>query len=147
MSNFAWWYYSLGFICACNFQWPWPYCKVTAVSNSFNWKICVLLIQLRWNCVELLSTWSDHESTTIFYFCTHSRKIMNVFPDFTQKFNICSFTDTVEVSFFFQNLHGYNHAWGLPMQIRLMTLTLFEGHRCVRIINCNKKIFLDSCSL
>ena len=36
-------------------QWPWPYFKVTGVSNGFNWKFYVLM-QSGWNFVELLST-------------------------------------------------------------------------------------------
>ena len=50
MSNFAWRYYSLNFTCSCHFQWPWPYFKVTVMSNTFNWKIWVL-IQLSSNFV------------------------------------------------------------------------------------------------
>ena len=46
---------------------------------------------------------------------------------------------------FFQTLWDYNLAWDQAIHTRLMTLTLFQGHRFVRIINC--KLFLDSCPL
>ena len=41
----------------------------------------------------------------------------------------------------FQPSHDYSLAQGVV----LMTLTLFQGHRHVKIINC--KLFLDSCLL
>ena len=45
------------------FRWPWHYFKVTGVSNSFNWKFCVL-IWLCWQFIGLLSTssrlWKYH---------------------------------------------------------------------------------------
>ena len=31
----------------------------------------------------------------------------------------------------FQTLHDYNLAWGLAVHTKLMTLTLFQGHRFV----------------
>ena len=34
-----------------------------------------------------------------------------------------------------------NFAWGLPSCTRFDTLTFFEDHRCVRIINC--KLFFE----
>ena len=34
-----------------------------------------------------------------------------------------------------QSLHGYNPVWGLPIHIRLINLSLFQGNRCVTIIN------------
>ena len=43
----------------------------------------------------------------------------------------------------FQTLHDYNLAWGLHFHCRLMTLTLFQGHRFVRNTNC-KLCVLDS---
>ena len=72
MSNFTWWQYSLSFTYSYHFQWPWFYFKVTTVSDSFNWKFCVL-IQLCWNFVNWWLHQVDHEYTLIFYFCTCSR--------------------------------------------------------------------------
>ena len=79
--NFAWWYYLLSFICSDHFEWPWPYFKVTAVSNSFNWKFCIL-IWLSSNFVGLLSQ-VDTDYTTIFIFL-YSREIIDMFSDFTK---------------------------------------------------------------
>ena len=53
MSDFAWWYYSLNFTHSYRFQWPWLY--FTAASNSFSYKL-YLLIRLSWNFVQLLIT-------------------------------------------------------------------------------------------
>ena len=52
------------------------------------------------------------------------------------------FTDTVEVRLF--KLITVILLWVYQFILGLMTLTSFEGHRCVRIINC-KIVFLDSC--
>ena len=46
---------SLSFTHLYHFQRPWLYFKVTAMSNSFNWKFYVL-IWLNWNVVQLLIT-------------------------------------------------------------------------------------------
>ena len=54
-----------------HFQWPWLYSKVTAVSNSFNWKFCVLIV-LSWNFVWFLimsSRWYIYHY--FFIFCTY----------------------------------------------------------------------------
>ena len=63
-----------------------------------------------------------------------------MFPDLTKKIIIGSFPDTVQARFFkvcmFISLLGvYQFIPGL------MTMTLFEGHRCVRIINCKLVCF------
>ena len=58
--------YSLSFTHSYHFQWPWLYFKVTAVSNSFDWKIYVFIL-----LIEILyDFWLrqiDHEYTTFFF--------------------------------------------------------------------------------
>ena len=75
---------------------------------------------------------AGHEYTVIFYFCTYSREIIDVFPVLTD-FIVGLFTDTVEARFLkvciiITLLGVYQFMSGL------MTLTLFQGHRYVRII-------------
>ena len=70
MSNFAHWSNgSLIFTCWYHFQWPWPYFKVTAVSNSFNWKFCVL-IQLSLTFYNCGVKQANKEYTTILHLST-----------------------------------------------------------------------------
>ena len=94
--------------CSYHFQWPWPYIKVTAVSNSFNWKFCALT-WLSWNFVGLLSTSNRSWIYCIFWFShTYSREINDVLPDLTKlKWCLFHWHCLREV---FQTLHDYNIA-------------------------------------
>ena len=47
---------------------------------------------------------------------------------------------------FFQTLHGYKLDWGLQCHQGLMAFILFQGHMCVRNVNCKLRT-LDYCSL
>ena len=143
LSNFAWWCYSLSFTCLYHFQWPWPYSKVTGVSNSFNWK-CDVLMWLSWNFLGLLSmscrAWICH------LFCwVHIFKGDNYIFSFGEKYQCWVFLRHHERTIV-QTLHGYSLAWVLFHHFRLMTLTLFQGYRCVRIIN-SRLCVLASCHL
>ena len=122
-------------------RWPWLYFKVTAVSNSFNWKFCVL-IRLSWNFVRFLimssRSWIYHYFK--FFFSTCSREIKDIFPCF-KKLQIVFFSGTVKTRSF--KLCMIITFFGVNIFIAiLMTLTSFQGHRCVRNINC-KLYFLD----
>ena len=137
MSNFAWRYYTLSFTCSLHFQWPWGYFKVTAMSHTFNWK-CYVLIRLSWNMVALLST--SHKSWLYHYFLL-SHRFMGanwLVSRFDRNFIFGFFTDTVHVRFL--KLCIITTLLGVYQFIPdLMTLTVFQGHMCIRIINSNKK--------
>ena len=147
MPNFAWWQFSLSFMYSYYFQWPWLYFKVTAVSNSFNWKFCVL-IRLNWNLVRLLMTSSKLWIYHYFWF-SHMFKGDDWRISWFQKkkkiFNVGFFSDAVKA-----------RSFKLCMIIILlrvyivilgsMTLTLLQGHRFVRNIKRNLHV-LDSCPL
>ena len=129
-------------------QWPWLFnfkLKVTAMSNGFNWKFYIL-IWLWWNYVWLLIILCqvDHEYTTIIDFCRCSREILTHFLIWKKNpLNVVFFSDTVIMRFFklciVMNLLGV-----YIFIVGLVTFTLFQGHRCVRNINC-KLCFLNSC--
>ena len=61
----------------------------------------------------------DHEYTTIFDFCTYSREINGVFPDFTHTHTRTKLYHWLFhghcPSEVFQTLQGYNLAWGLEV--------------------------------
>ena len=128
MSNFAWWYYTLTFTCSLHFQWPWHYFKVTAVSKSFN-KNFYVLIQLSWNFKELLSmlsrSWMYRYS-----WLSHTFKGDNWH---VSRFNK-NLSENLKLRIIITLLGVYQFIPGL------MTLTLFQGHGYVWIINC-KLIF------
>ena len=69
MSNFACWQYLLSFTYSYHFQWPWQYFKATKASNSFNWKLYVL-IRLSWNFVRLFIT-SSRSCIYHFFWFSH----------------------------------------------------------------------------
>ena len=75
------------------------YFKVTAVSNNFNWKFYVL-IWLSWNFVWLLTVlirlWIYHYFFVLFFGCTCSREINDIFPRLEKNFNIGFFSDTIQ---------------------------------------------------
>ena len=108
-----------------------------------------VLIRLSKNFAGLLSTlsrtWKYHFFFfSFFHFCTYSREITDVFPEKLARsrtlfkpgffFKMCIVITLLEV---YQLIPGS------------MTLTLFQGHRCVGIINCKLFFFkyfsLDSC--
>ena len=123
MSNFAWWY-SLTFTHSYHFQWPWlyfyysvlffMYFKVTAVSDSFDWKFFVLMeVETLYNCWLCQVV---HEHTNVFKFCTCWREIIDIFPCFKKKNPaiLPSFSDTV-----------------IARSFKLcMIITLLEGLHC-----------------
>ena len=81
----------------------------------------------------------DHEYTAVFDFCTYSRGITNIFSHLkktkTKNKNVCLSSDTVKAISFKQCmiilLLGVDQ-----FRPDLRTLTLFQGHRCVRNIIC-----------
>ena len=87
-------YYSLNFTHLYHIQWPWWYFKVTAVSNSSNWKFYVL-IWLSWNFVWSLSTstrpWTYHYFLFLLIFNGDN---WHVFW-FDKKFNVGFSSDTL----------------------------------------------------
>ena len=96
LSNFALWYYTLRFSCTLHFQWPWLYFKVTAISNSFDWKFNVS-IWLSWNFVVLLSA----SSRSYYVWLLHLFKGDNLYVFWFDKYFIISFfTNTVQARFF-----------------------------------------------
>ena len=135
MPNFAWWYYTLNSTSSLQFQWPWHDFKVTAVPNNCNWKFHVL-IHISWNFVGLLSTWTSSWIYHYFiYFCICLREIIDMFPDLTKKKKIFGFfTNT---SKFFKLCIIITLLGVYQLIPGLMTLTMLQGHRCVRVINCN----------
>ena len=70
------------------------------------------------------------------YFCFHaySREIIYVFPDVTKILSLALLQTLFKSGF--SNLYYYNLAWALSNDTRLMTLSLFQGHKYIRIINC-----------
>ena len=146
MSDFAWWYCSLSFTCSYHFWWPLPYFKVTAVSNSSNLRF-YLLIQLSWNFIGLLSTSSRSWIYHLFGGCiggvhTYSREITDVHPHLGKK-NVGFFLDIIKARssrlFMVMIMLGV-----YIVSLGLMTLTLFQSHKCVRNVNCKLHV-LDSC--
>ena len=113
---------------------PWPYFKVTAVSNSFNWEL-YLFIWLSSNFVALLST-SSSSQIYHYFWLLHILKGGNWHVSgFDKHFIVSFFMDTVQVRFFklcmiitFRGVYQFIQG--------LMTIFLFQDHRCVRMLNC-----------
>ena len=141
-SNFSWSYYTLNFICSLYFQWVWHYFKVTAVSNSINWKFYVL-IRLSWNFVEFFKYIKQVVNC---FWLSHIFKGDNWrISWFDKTFTVGFFTDTAQARFF--KLSIIITLFGVYQFIpSLMTLNLLQGHGCIRIISCRlkKKIFLSA---
>ena len=79
-----------------------------------------------------------HEDTTVFDFHTCSREMIDLFPDLTKTFIV----DTIQARLF--KLCAIMILLGVYQFIpALMTLTLFQDYRCVRIKTAN--CFLVSC--
>ena len=106
-----------------------------------NWKCYVLIWKSR-NLIGLLNT---PNRSWIFNFCWWSCLFKgDTFPHL-KKINVCFFLNTMR-DFFSSDLLDSNLAWGLHYHPGLVALTLFQGHRCVRNINCKLRV-LDSCPL
>ena len=123
-------------------QWPWLYFEVTAVSNSLP-ENCMFLFSE----VETLYDWwlcqVDHEYTTVSDWCTWSREIIDIFH-LEKPFNVDFFSHTIKASSVKFCL--FITFPGICISILgLMALTLFQGHRCVRNINCKllDKVYLS----
>ena len=87
----------------------------------------------------------DHEYIMILDFRTCSRDIIGIFPHVKITFNIAFFSDTIKKTSF--KLCLIITLLGVYIVIPgLMTLTLFQDHRCVRNINCKLRV-LDSCAV
>ena len=124
-----------------------PYFKVTGVLNSFNWKCCVLIwLSLSWNFVRLLTassrSWIQHN--------IDFRNVLDIIDMFTRlKYTFKKKKKkTFMLAFSRTRLKQYLSTFlGVDIVILgLMTLTLFQGHRCVRNIYCKLRA-LDSCLL
>ena len=74
-------------------------------------------------------------------FCTYAKEIIVMFPDLT-KTVVDFFMDAVQGRFF-KLCIIITSLWVYQFTPCLMTLTLFQGHVCVRIITAN--YFVDSC--
>ena len=113
-----------------HFLWPWHYFNVTAVSNSFNWKFYILIWTI-WNFVELLSKWSWLWIYRYFWLA-HVLKGDNWCVSWFHKNWSVGFSWTLLKRSFsnFQTL-----LWIHQFKPGLMTLVLFQGHSCARIIN------------
>ena len=122
-------------------RWLWPFFKVTAVSNSFNCQ-CYVLNWLSWNLEELLNTLSRSWSRVFKGDNWHVSW-------FDKNFNVDFFVYTVQTTFFklckiITLLRVYEFV------LDLITLTLLQGHRYVRIITCKSVfvfVFFNSCPL
>ena len=115
------------------------------VSNSSNWKFYVL-IQFSWYFVLLLITlcrpriyhyfWVSHLFKEDTWHISSFAKEKNYVGFFSDTINPRSFKLCLTITLL--GLYIFN--------VSLMTLGLFQGHRCVGNINC-KLCFLDSCHL
>ena len=101
-------------------------------------------IWLSWNFVQILILSSRSWIITIFYFCTCSWEMMDMFPHLEKQLqkNFAFFLDTVKARS--SKLFVIMTLLGVYISIvDSMSMTLCQGHRCVRNINC-KLSFLDS---
>ena len=149
VSNFAFWYYSLSFTCSYHFQWTWPYFKVTSLSMTFIWTKYIV-IWLSWNFIRLLNAlsrswiyinffWQAHifqgDNWRISSFRTHihTKALTMAFSRTPWKESLSSFV------LLYPCLRSI-----IIVILDLMTLTLVQGHMCVRNRNCKWSV-LDSC--
>ena len=122
------------------------FCERDCISRSQQCQTLLAELFLS-NWVETLyKCWlpqADHEYTTDFDFCTCLTQIIDIFPHLQKNFEIKFFSDTVIARsfklFMIMTLLGVN-----ILIVALMILTLFQGHRCARNINC-KFGFLGFC--
>ena len=92
------------------------------------WKLCKI--------VEYIKQYMNIHTILLFSFCLHIFKGNNWCVSLVDtNFHVCFFTDTVQERFF--KLCAIITLLGVyQFMPDLMILTLFQGHRCVRIINC-----------
>ena len=83
--------------------------------------------------------------TTILNFCTCSRDAVDIFPHFEKKnhLNLAFSSDTIKARSF-KLCMIIALLWVYIFIEGLMTLALFQGHRCVRNINSKLHVW-DSC--
>ena len=133
MWNFAWWYYTLS-LTFITLSVTFDIISRSQQCQRVSTENLMFFIRLSWNFVDCQVHQACREFSTSFDLHTNSREITDV-SRFDKKFIVGFFTDTVQARFFklciimtlfkvYQIIPG------------LMTLTLFQGHRCVRIINC-----------
>ena len=144
MSNFAGCYTSLSF----TFQWPWPYFKVTAVSNSFNWHFYAL-VRISLNFIDLLrmssGSWIFHffpSSSSFFFFFLTRVHIQRRY--LKRNFSVAFFSDTIKARSF--KLRMNIALLGVYIVIQgLMNWLSFKvvGVSEIWIANCVFGIFLD----
>ena len=117
-------------------QWPWPYFRVTAMWNNFNWKIYVL-IQWNWNFVWFLSKSCRQLLYHYFYFL-----LLRIFKGGSWH----NLTKTVMLACWQTLFKGglSNFAWFWPCSASSNSYCDL-GHSNVTIINC--KFFWDYCPL
>ena len=132
MSNFVWQYYTFSFTCSLYFN-DLDFISRSQLSNSCSWEFYVL-IQLSWNFVGLLST---SISSWIYHYFWLSHIFMGdnwCVSWLDESYYVGSFMNTVQSRFF--KLCIIITLLGVCQCIPdLMTLSMFQGHRCVRIIN------------
>ena len=121
MSNFAWWY----LVVLIELNLPihglftdWWYFKVTAVSNSFNWKFYVLIwlsLNFVWLLIASVRSWISNFYWFLLIFKGDYQHISS-FDKKKPTFNVCFFSDNQ--SKIFQTLHDHNLPWGQHCHFR-----------------------------
>ena len=122
-------YCLLSFTCLLHFRWLWHYFKITAVSESFNRNFfCSHPIKLK--LCRIVKYIKQVMNIYHYFWLSQIFKGDDWCVSWLEKSSIVGFfKDTVQAKFFkllgvFQFVSG------------LVTLILFQGHRCVRMINC-----------
>ena len=101
---------------------------------------------LGWNVVRLLCPSRRSSKYHYFDFCTYSREICDVFPDWTKNVIVSFLTDIVQSAFFFFKLWIIITLFGVYQFILgLMTLILFQSHRYIGFVT--DTIFFSSLAL
>ena len=77
-----------------------------------------------------------------FYFCTYSIEVIDIFPCLKKIFNVSFFFDSIKARSF-KLCIIITLLWLYIVLVGLVTLTLFQGHRFVRNMNCRLHV-LDS---
>ena len=130
MSNFTWLYYSLSCTCSNHIHWSSTYFKFTAVSNSFKLKFYVR-IWLSWNIIGLLIMSSRSWMYQLFWWL-HICKGNN--------WHISPLKKKVKAGFVLGTIKARSFKLCMIIaflgfdivMVGLLTLTLIQGHRCVR---------------
>ena len=139
MSNFAWWYYLLSFTCSYHIHWVWLYLKLTAVSIFFT-ENCMFLSKFKLHkivkYVKMIMNISLFWRSLVFK--GDKTGIWSFWKE--KKKNVYFFPDTITARFF--KLRMIITLFGIYIVfLGLMTLTLFQGHRRVRNINCKLHVW------